>query len=79
MGCPDEQVIAYSEFVFREISFHVGECNPLYLALDSTIDLFCYKIAAPVAAFWFSLQIILILFIPLIITAILLERIYVMS
>jgi hypothetical protein len=75
-GGPDRQVQAYADFVHDEITYHIGDCEPLYHALDTTIELFCYKIAQPVAAFWFSLQILLLLFIPLIITGILLDRLY---
>jgi hypothetical protein len=73
---PLGQMQAYTDFAHDQISFRIGDCRPLYNALDTTIDLFCYKIAQPVASFWFSLQILLLLFIPLIITGILLDRLY---
>jgi len=63
-----DQVDEYSKFVYSTTMNTIGECKPMYDALDATIETFCYKVAFPVAGFWLTLAFLLLLYIPLMIT-----------
>ncbi|ODM96406.1 Prominin-1-A [Orchesella cincta] len=66
----------YANFTYKSIRDSVGQCQPLYTSFNATATTFCHKIGSPLGAFWFSLSGLLVLFIPLIIVAISLARLY---
>ncbi|CAL8102681.1 unnamed protein product [Orchesella dallaii] len=66
----------YANFTYKSIRDNVGQCQPLYNSFNATTTTFCHKIGSPLGAFWFSLSGLLVLFIPLIIVAISLARLY---
>lgn len=70
-----EHVTNYSDFAYNAAYYDVGQCRPMYNALNSTINLFSYKIGSPIAGFWFGLNTVMLLFFPTIITAIVLHRV----
>lgn len=64
----------YETFVHEQVTDSIGQCEPLYIALNATVHIFCYKVLAPVATYWWSLQLLLVMFVAVIITALAGER-----
>jgi len=58
----------YTKFVSIQLEKHIGECGPMFDAVNATTNLFCYKIAAPIQGFWFCMAFLHLLFIIIIIT-----------
>lgn len=66
----------YANFTHDAIRDTVGGCGPLYNSLNGTTTTFCHKIGSPLAAFWFSLTALLLLFVPLLLVGMILSRLY---
>ncbi len=70
-----EQMSAYMNFVAESIEKDLGKCRPAYEAINATVSLFCDKTVAPVASFWWILQFVPPIFILIIISIIILEKV----
>lgn len=68
------QVDKYIEFVKLATKNRLGQCEPVYKAINATVSLFCDKMTAPIASFWWILQFIPITFVMIVITAMFFER-----
>ncbi len=66
----NRHVAHYVDFVSNEMLTTVGSCEPLYNVLTSTLHIFSYKVGSPIGAYWFSLNFLLFLLYPIVITAI---------
>ncbi|CAL8091081.1 unnamed protein product [Orchesella dallaii] len=69
------QVGLYEDFVISTVTTRTGKCAPAYNAINSTISIFCYKVPAPIASYWFILQFVPVIFIVMVITALFFERV----
>ena len=68
------QVENYARFVYNQTYENIGGCKPLYNVMTSTLHVFSYKLGSPIGTYWFSLNILLFLFYPIVITAIITLR-----
>ncbi|RVE44153.1 hypothetical protein evm_011200 [Chilo suppressalis] len=75
-GVVSSLVDQYANRVRTAASQHVGRCGPLSHAYNATRDSFCRKILMPTNGYWMSLSWCLALFVPLMVVARRLARLY---
>lgn len=71
----EKKVTSYTDFVIDSVRTRIGKCQPVYNAINSTVTLFCHKVTAPVAAYWWILQFVSVTFPLFIVTGLILERV----
>lgn len=69
-----DQIQHYTNFVVNSIERDLGRCKPAYIAINTTISLFCDKVTAPVMSFWWILQFFPPTLIIIIVTAMLIDK-----
>lgn len=66
----------YEEFVYEQVTARIGKCHPIYYATNQVLDTVCNKLLIPVASYWWSLQLLLVMMVALISTALISERVF---
>jgi len=72
----NKHVTHYAEFVYTEVTENLGNCEPIYKVLSSTVHVISYKLGSPIGVYWWSLNFILFLFYPITIIAFMTTRIW---